>query len=80
MNSLDILHYIIAVSVIIIALVIVGIGVSIMLLLYEAKKALRAVQKTAGDIQRLKENISVGVMGNIISLGKSFFQKKLPND
>ncbi len=80
MHAQVFLEYVVAGAIIIIGVVSIGVGIGIMLLLYEARRALRAVQKTAKGIEDLKESVSSGMIGSVISFGKNLFQKKPRND
>ena len=76
MNAQAFLEYVIAGAVIIIAIVSIGVGIAAILLLYEAKRVLYMIQKTAKDM----ESFSSGILGSVMSFGKNIFQKKPHND
>ena len=80
MNPQVFLEYVVAGAIIVIAVVSIGVGIGMLLLLYEARRALRVIQKTAKGIEDLKESVSSGMIGSVISFGKNLLQKKSRND
>ncbi len=80
MNAQAFLEYVVAGAVIILAILAIGIGVGIALLIFEIRSTLRSMQQTVKSIEHLKERMSSGMIGSIVSWGKNLFQKRPHHD